>query len=202
MSRRRRRNRAGCWIPVAAWYVGDVLLGTPPPENAPRRRIAFKTGTSYGYRDAWAVGFDGRRAIGVWVGRPDGAPVPGLTGRSVAAPILFEAFARMGRQAVPLPPAPRGMLVATAAPNCRRRCSISTTAACRARRRGAVAHRVSAERRPSRLDARQRGREPLALKITGGVAPLDRDGQRLPRRHQSTGRRPCSGFQTDPASHA
>ena len=37
-------------------------------------RIAFKTGTSYGYRDAWAVGFDGRATIGVWVGRPDGAP--------------------------------------------------------------------------------------------------------------------------------
>ena len=41
-------------------------------------RIAFKTGTSYGYRDAWSVGFDGRHTIGVWVGRPDGAPVPGL----------------------------------------------------------------------------------------------------------------------------
>ena len=63
--------------PVAAWYVGNVLLGTPPPENAAGGRIAFKTGTSYGYRDAWAVGFDGKRTIGVWVGRPDGAPVPG-----------------------------------------------------------------------------------------------------------------------------
>ena len=45
-------------------------------------RIAYKTGTSYGYRDAWAVGFDGRMTIGVWVGRPDGAPVPGLIGRA------------------------------------------------------------------------------------------------------------------------
>ena len=61
--------------PAAAWHVGNVLLGTPPPENAAGGRIAFKTGTSYGYRDAWALGFDGSRTIGVWVGRPDGGPV-------------------------------------------------------------------------------------------------------------------------------
>jgi penicillin-binding protein 1C len=77
---------------VAAWQVGNVLMGTPPPENAPHNRIAFKTGTSYGYRDAWSVGFDGRMTIGVWVGRPDGAPVPGLVGRTAAAPILFDAL--------------------------------------------------------------------------------------------------------------
>ncbi len=98
--------------PVAAWYVGNVLMGAPPPENAPHGRIAFKTGTSYGYRDAWSVGFDGRMTIGVWVGRPDGAPVPGLIGRAAAAPILFDAFARSGKAAVPLPPAPRGVLFA------------------------------------------------------------------------------------------
>ena len=45
---------------VAAWQVGNVLIGTPPPENAAHNRIAFKTGTSYGYRDAWSVGFDGK----------------------------------------------------------------------------------------------------------------------------------------------
>ena len=94
--------------PVAAWYVGNVLLGTPPPENAAAGRIAFKTGTSYGYRDAWSVGFDGKLTIGVWVGRPDGAPVPGLIGRGAAAPILFDAFARIGRPPAPLPPAPEG----------------------------------------------------------------------------------------------
>ena len=99
--------------PVAAWYVGNILVGAPPPENAPRGRIAFKTGTSYGYRDAWSVGFDGELTIGVWVGRPDGTPVPGLVGRSAAAPILFDAFARSGRPARRLAPAPRGALVAT-----------------------------------------------------------------------------------------
>ena len=98
---------------VAAWQVGNVLIGTPPPENAPGHRIAFKTGTSYGYRDAWSVGFDGRMTIGVWVGRPDGAPVPGLVGRTAAAPILFDAFARTGKIPAPLPKAPKGVLIAS-----------------------------------------------------------------------------------------
>lgn len=94
--------------PVAAWYIGNILIGAPPPDNAPPGRIAFKTGTSYGYRDAWAVGFDGRMTIGVWVGRPDGAPVPGIVGRVTAAPILFDAFARSGHTPVPLARAPKG----------------------------------------------------------------------------------------------
>jgi penicillin-binding protein 1C len=99
--------------PVAAWQVGNVLMGTPPPENAPHNRIAFKTGTSYGYRDAWSVGFDGRMTIGVWVGRPDGAPVPDLVGRTAAAPILFDAFARTGKLPMPLPKPPKGVLLAS-----------------------------------------------------------------------------------------
>ncbi|HWM80647.1 MAG TPA: penicillin-binding protein 1C [Pseudolabrys sp.] len=98
--------------PVAAWYVGNVLIGAPPPDNAPYGRIAFKTGTSYGYRDAWAVGFDGGLTVGVWVGRADGAPVPGLLGRTAAAPILFDAFARAGQYA-PLPRPPRGVISAS-----------------------------------------------------------------------------------------
>jgi len=98
---------------VAAWQVGNVLMGTPPPENAPRNRIAFKTGTSYGYRDAWSVGFDGRMTIGVWVGRPDGAPVAGLVGRTAAAPILFDAFARTGKLPMALPRPPKGVLLAS-----------------------------------------------------------------------------------------
>src|SRR5437899_1936775 len=98
---------------AAAWQVGNVLIGTPPPENGTHNRIAFKTGTSYGYRDAWSVGFDGKITIGVWVGRPDGAPVPGLIGRSAAAPILFDAFARTGKIPAPLHKAPKGALVAS-----------------------------------------------------------------------------------------
>jgi len=98
---------------VAAWQIGNVLLGTPPPENGVHNRIAFKTGTSYGYRDAWSVGFDGRITIGVWVGRPDGAPAPGIVGRTAAAPILFDAFARTGKLPAPLPKPPKGSLVAS-----------------------------------------------------------------------------------------
>jgi penicillin-binding protein 1C len=98
---------------VAAWQVGNVLIGTPPPENGVHNRIAFKTGTSYGYRDAWSVGYDGRITIGVWVGRPDGAPVPGLLGRTAAAPILFDAFARTGKLPAALPKPPKGTLMAS-----------------------------------------------------------------------------------------
>jgi penicillin-binding protein 1C len=98
---------------VAAWQVGNVLIGTPPPENGVHNRIAFKTGTSYGYRDAWSIGFDGRVTIGVWVGRPDGAPAPGIVGRTAAAPILFDAFARTGKLPAALQRPPKGTLVAT-----------------------------------------------------------------------------------------
>jgi penicillin-binding protein 1C len=101
--------------PVAAWYVGNILIGAPPPENAGFGRIAFKTGTSYGYRDAWAVGFDGKRTIAVWVGRPDGQPVPGMIGRAVAAPILFDAFARAVPKFEPLRAAPAGAIIASTA---------------------------------------------------------------------------------------
>ena len=87
----------------AAWYVASILAGAPGPDHVSPGSIAFKTGTSYGYRDAWAIGFDGRHVIGVWVGRPDGAPVPGLIGIDAAAPILMDAFARIGAH----DPAPR-----------------------------------------------------------------------------------------------
>ncbi|SDK31934.1 penicillin-binding protein 1C [Bradyrhizobium lablabi] len=98
---------------AAAWQVGNVLIGTPPPENGVHGKIAFKTGTSYGYRDAWSVGFDGRITIAVWVGRPDGAPVPGLVGRTAAAPILFDAFARTGKIPAGLPKPPKGVVLAS-----------------------------------------------------------------------------------------
>ncbi|HUJ37311.1 MAG TPA: penicillin-binding protein 1C [Hyphomicrobium sp.] len=99
--------------PVAAWYVTDILKDAPPPLNAKGGRFAYKTGTSYGYRDAWAVGYDGHYTVAVWVGRPDGASTPGLVGRIAAAPILFDAFARLGETRVPLPAPPRGAVQAT-----------------------------------------------------------------------------------------
>jgi penicillin-binding protein 1C len=96
--------------PVAAWYVTDILKDAPPPPNAAKGRIAYKTGTSYGYRDAWAAGYDGRYTIAVWVGRPDGVPTPGMIGRTAAAPILFDAFARLAGKRVAFPGAPSGVL--------------------------------------------------------------------------------------------
>ena len=78
---------------------------TPSPGE-----LAYKTGTSYGFRDAWAVGYDGRHTIAVWVGRPDGASTPGLAGRTAAAPLLFDAFARLAQRRAPLPAAPAGTL--------------------------------------------------------------------------------------------
>jgi penicillin-binding protein 1C len=94
----------------SAWQVADILSGVKPPKDVAARAIAYKTGTSYGYRDAWSVGFDGRYVIGVWAGRADAAPVAGLAGYVSAAPILFEAFARSGMASVPLPRAPAGAL--------------------------------------------------------------------------------------------
>ncbi len=96
---------------VAAWAVGDILAGLAPPPGAPPNRLAYKTGTSYGHRDAWAIGFDGAHVIGVWMGRADGTPVPGAFGADVAAPVLFQAFNRLKPVLDPRPPAPAATLL-------------------------------------------------------------------------------------------
>ncbi|MEE4012631.1 penicillin-binding protein 1C [Roseibium sp. FZY0029] len=90
----------------ASWLVGDILSGLPQPQSAETHHVAYKTGTAYGYRDAWAVGYDGRYVVAIWSGRPDGTPVPGATGASVAVPILFETFQILGPDMVPLPDGP------------------------------------------------------------------------------------------------
>ena len=101
--------------PGAAWQVTDVLAGAPAPVAASNGVLAFKTGTSYGYRDAWAVGYDGAHVIGVWIGRPDAAPVPGIAGIRTAAPMLFEAFNRLKPEAEPFAPPPSDVLTVTTA---------------------------------------------------------------------------------------
>lgn len=93
---------------VARWHVTDILRGIAEPAGSKGLDIAYKTGTSYGYRDAWSVGYDGRYVIGVWVGRADNTAVPGMTGQTAAAPILFEAFARSGLDLVPFGRPPAG----------------------------------------------------------------------------------------------
>jgi penicillin-binding protein 1C len=159
---------------VAAWQVGNVLMGTPPPENAAANRIAFKTGTSYGYRDAWSVGFDGRITIAVWVGRPDGAPVPGLVGRTAAAPILFDAFARTGKLPVVLPKAPKGALMASNAklPLPLRRFRPFGELV---RTGGEQAPHIQFPLNGSRIDVDRSGERDAAampVKISGGVLPI------------------------------
>ncbi len=96
---------------AAAWYVTRILEDAPPPGDyvesratRERRRIAFKTGTSYGYRDAWAIGYDARYTVGVWVGRPDGTPSPDRFGRATAAPVLFKVFLQLPRSGSPANP--------------------------------------------------------------------------------------------------
>jgi penicillin-binding protein 1C len=96
---------------TSAWSVGDILAGLAPPPGAPQNRLAYKTGTSYGHRDAWAIGFDGSHVIGVWMGRADGTPVPGAFGADLAAPVLFEAFARLKPALDPQPPPPPDTLL-------------------------------------------------------------------------------------------
>lgn len=161
--------------PAAAWQVSDVLLGAPTPENALGGHIAFKTGTSYGYRDAWAIGYDGAHTIAVWVGRPDGSPVPGLVGRTGAAPILFEAFQRLGPRRTPLQLPPDGVV--------RLRTAELPAVLQRFRPRGlpelASATKAGAPLAiafppdGARIDiSDSNGISSLALKVNGGVAPF------------------------------
>lgn len=86
--------------PGAAWLTLQAMLEVERPGDefawrafSSSRKVAWKTGTSFGYRDAWAVGVTPRHVVGVWVGNADGEGRPGLTGYSAAAPILFEVFA-------------------------------------------------------------------------------------------------------------
>lgn len=85
--------------PGAAFIIRDILSrqrrpGAPGgnPMAGWARSVAWKTGTSYGFRDSWSIGAYGGCTIGVWVGRPDGTPSPGFYGRATAAPLMFSAF--------------------------------------------------------------------------------------------------------------
>ncbi len=104
-------NRRNVLSRESAWQVGTILSEIAPPPGAARTGLAYKTGTSYGHRDAWAIGFDGRHVAGVWMGRPDGTPVPGAFGGELAAPILFEAFALLKPELDRLPPPPPNTLI-------------------------------------------------------------------------------------------
>lgn len=100
--------------PGAAWIVREILAGNPRPgerddtfDTGRRPKVAWKTGTSYGFRDAWAIGGTRAYTVGVWVGRPDGTPLPGQYGAVTALPLLFEVVDSLPRgKGDPRPPKP------------------------------------------------------------------------------------------------
>ena len=104
--------------PVAAFYLKQILRGVALPDGwamgqglTQQRAIAFKTGTSYGYRDAWSVGFSNDYTVGVWVGRADGSPRAGHVGRESAAPILLKTFELLPRDVHADDPPPAGAIL-------------------------------------------------------------------------------------------
>jgi len=82
--------------PSAATMVADILRTMPAPSTTQAGYVAYKTGTSYGHRDSWAIGFDGRHVIGVLLGRADNTAIPGAFGATLATPILFQMFDIIG----------------------------------------------------------------------------------------------------------
>ncbi|WDG92691.1 peptidoglycan glycosyltransferase PbpC [Pseudomonas chlororaphis] len=129
--------------PGSAWIVRRILSGQARPDRDPRAELvqrpvlAWKTGTSYGFRDAWAIGVGPRYLIGIWIGRPDGTPVPGQFGLASAAPLMLQVhdvlINRDSQRGISAPVQPVPMNVGVAAicwplgqpmsrsdPNCRR----------------------------------------------------------------------------------
>lgn len=85
--------------PSASYLVAEILSGIERPDipndllvATNKFRIAWKTGTSFGRRDAWAIGFNPKYTIGVWMGNMDGTGAPDLSGTSMAVPLLFDVF--------------------------------------------------------------------------------------------------------------
>lgn len=82
--------------PASAWVIKKILADIDRPNGIhssaakiESNKLAWKTGTSYGFRDSWAIGVNANYTIGVWVGRPDGTAMPGHYGRQTAGPLLF-----------------------------------------------------------------------------------------------------------------
>lgn len=103
----------------AAWIIRALLLANPPPERLKGERwqrgpvqLAWKTGTSYGFRDAWAIGVGPRYTVGVWIGRPDGTAMPGQYGLVTAAPLLFTLANRLAAQPGYFSPQPASVQMA------------------------------------------------------------------------------------------
>ena len=97
-----RTERTAELSPGAAWLTLEALVEVARPgdgrhwrEFGSSRRVGWKTGTSYGHRDGWAIGTTPRHTVAVWVGNASGEGRPGLTGTATAAPILFDILNRL-----------------------------------------------------------------------------------------------------------
>ncbi len=95
----------------AAWIIYRMLADQKrfdrpfaSADTGWKNNMAFKTGTSYGYRDAWAFGVTGKYTIGVWLGRPDGTPSPGQYGAVTALPLLFQLADWLDDSSAPVRP--------------------------------------------------------------------------------------------------
>ncbi|MFS3134150.1 penicillin-binding protein 1C [Gluconacetobacter sacchari] len=107
----------------AARDVRAILRGTAPPDGTPAwDDVAFKTGTSFGSRDGWAMAATARWTVGIWAGRPDGTASPGLTGRDTAAPVLADILSVLAPADLPGTPdaAPAHQPMAALSPALRR----------------------------------------------------------------------------------
>lgn len=89
-------------LPSAAWFTLNAISAVKRPDDygtlryfSPPQKTGWKTGTSYGSRDAWAIGVTPEYTVGVWIGNADGEGRPGVTGISCAAPVMFEIFGRL-----------------------------------------------------------------------------------------------------------
>ena len=198
----RRSGRGASPIPSPPTMSRTSCAARRRPPMRLSGRIAFKTGTSYGFRDALAIGFDRGTTIAVWVGRPDNGPTPGLIGRQAAAPILFDAFARLGRDVELIRP-PKGVLrVATSAelpPPLRhlRKDAPKTIAATRGAR---AEDRLPARRRAHRSRPRRTARDDEAQpegarrRAAADLVRQRRAGRRGDLRRQSAWRPDGAGF--------
>ncbi len=159
----------------AIWNVTDVLSDVLPPTGSRKLGIAYKTGTSYGYRDAWSIGYDGRYVLGVWVGRPDNGAVPGIAGYQTAAPILFDAFSRSGVPFTPHPSPPPGALrlAQSDLPIGQRRFAVTASGLVRSSSRETAPQIVyPPEGAKVDLGALSGEISPLVLKLQGGRPPF------------------------------
>jgi penicillin-binding protein 1C len=162
----------------AAFIVRDILEGGGHPDRPLQegaRRVAWKTGTSFGFRDAWALGVTGRYTLGVWVGRPDGTPNPGFFGANVAAPLLHDLVAALPADAMEQRTPPVGVSVAATCWPLGLRAEATPPGLCQVRRTGWVLQGTAPPTLPDRdrsdglLQARWEPAGPAAA--ASGAAP-------------------------------